>query len=387
MAIPASSRCFDATMPAREISPSEAGSILTIDLAALADNWRTLQAVCGEAECGAVVKADAYGLGLEPVVTALIGAGCKTFFVGHVFEGRDVRALAPDAIIYVLNGLRARTGPLFADFALRPVLCSVPEMEDFGQFCATSGRRWPDGSKLKAALHLDCGLNRLGLGPYDLERADRLAPLFEVTLLLGEIDRTADACVARRQIAAFDAMRARFPGPIASIAHSAAIFCESNPLYDLVRPGYALYGGNPVPGRPNPMRPVVKLEARIIALRILEPRTYVGDSPGWRARGPRRIAMIAAGLGDGIPHSLTANERQRGGMAWVQGTRCPYVSGVGMDYSVIDVTDATYLERGEWVELVGKVITIDDFATAAGTSGYEVLTHLAPRSYRRYQKI
>ena len=139
-------------MASVDISPLEAGAVLTIDLASLVANWRVLQTICGDAECGAVVKADAYGLGLAPVVAALYEAGCKTFFVGHVFEGRAVRALAPEAIIYVLNGLRFGNGHAYADHTLRPVLCSVPEMEDFGQFCATSGRRWPDGSRLKAAL-------------------------------------------------------------------------------------------------------------------------------------------------------------------------------------------------------------------------------------------
>jgi len=377
-------------MPAHssdDILSHEAGTVLTVDLDALVANWRALQAVCGEAECGAVVKADAYGLGLEPVVTALLAGGCKTFFVGHVFEGRDVRALAPEATIYVLNGLRPRTGHIFADHALRPVLCSVPDMEDFGQFCATSGRRWPDGSKLKAGLHLDIGLNRLGLGPYDLERADHLAPLFEVTLLVGELARTEDICRAERQVEVFDRMRERFPACPASIANSAAIFRDDIPLYDLVRPGYALYGGNPVPGRPNPMRPVVKLEAQIIELRILEPGARVGDSPGWRAGGPRRIAMIAAGQGDGIPASFTENKRAAGGVALVHGKPCSFVGTIGIDHSVLDVTDATYLERGEWVELIGKRQGIDEFSAQAKRSGTEVLVHLGRRCYRRYQKI
>jgi alanine racemase len=377
-------------MPANlpdEILSYEAGTVLTIDLDALVANWRTLQTVCGEAECGAVVKADAYGLGLRPVVTALRAAGCKTFFVGHTFEGRDVRALAPDATIYVLNGFRPRTGHVFADHTLRPVLCSVPEMEDFGQFCATSGRHWPDGSKLKVGFHLDIGQHRLGLGAYDLERADHLVPLFDLTLLVGDLARTEDICRAERQIDVFDRMRERFPGCPVSIANSSAIFRDDIPLYDLVRPGYALYGGNPVPGRPNPMRPVVKLEAQIIALRILEPGTRVGDSPGWRAGGPRRVAVIAAGLGDGIPAAFTDNPRQSGGVALVHGKPCTFVGTIGMDHSVLDVTDATYLERGEWVELIGKRQGIDAFAAGAGRHGAEVLVHLGRRCFRRYQKI
>jgi alanine racemase len=375
------------TKSSDDIRAYEAGTVLTVDLEALVANWRTLQTVCGEAECGAVVKADAYGLGLVRVAEALGSAGCKTFFVGHVFEGRDLRAVLPEATIYVLNGLRPRTGHIFADHDLRPVLCSVPDMEDFGQFCATSGRRSSDGSKLKAALHLDIGLNRLGLGPYDLERADHLAPLFDVALLVGDLARTEDICRSEQQIDVFERMRQQFPNCPVSLANSAAIFREEIPLYDLVRPGYALYGGNPVPGRPNPMRPVVKLEAQIIELRILEPGARVGDEPGWRTGGPRRIAMIAAGLGDGIPAAFTDNPRASGGFALVQGKPCRFVSAIGMDHCVLDVTDATYLERGEWAELVGKRFTIDEFAAHAGRSGYEILARLGRRSYRRYQKI
>lgn len=379
------------TMAPADISPREAGAILTIDLASLAANWRVLQTICGDAECGAVVKADAYGLGLAPVVAALYEAGCKTFFVGHVFEGRTVRALAPEATIYVLNGLRFGNGHVYADHALRPVLCSVPEMEDFGQFCATSGRRWPDGSKLKAALHLDIGPHLLGLGPYDLERAAHLAPLFEVALLLAELAKSsAEAqaeAFAERQIETFDAMRAQFRDVPASIANSAAIFHDANPLYDLVRPGYALYGGNPAPGRPNPMRPVIKLEAQIIQLRILEPGTRIGEDQAWIAKGPRRIAMIAAGLADGVPAGLTDNPRRSGGAALALGRRCPFIGPIGMDYSTLDVTDATYLERGEKIELIGKTITIDDFAARAGMSGAEVLAHLGRRCHRRYEKL
>ncbi len=372
---------------ADEISPLEAGCVLTIDLAALVANWRTLQTVCGEAECGAVVKADAYGLGLEPVAKALHAAGCRTFFVGHVFEGRRLRALAPEADIYVMNGLRPGAASAYAHYALRPVLGSVPELEDFGQFCATSGRRWPDGSPLKAALRLDAGRRQLGLTTYDLDRADHLAPLFDVTLLLGELARRGDADFAESQIETFDAMRARFPGRRASLANSAAIFLDFVPLYDLVRPGYALYGGNPTPGRPNPMRPVVKLEAKIIQLRILEPGMRIGEDQGWMAKGPRRIAMIAVGLGDGLPFALTNNGPRAGGAALVHGRPCPFVGHIAMDYCALDVSDAAYLERGEMVELIGKTITIDDFAAQAGVNGAEILAHLGQRCHRRYKKL
>jgi alanine racemase len=373
---------------ATDISPSEAGTILTVDLEAIVANWHTLQMVCGEAECGAVVKADAYGLGLTPVVTALADAGCKSFFVAHPFEGRAARALAPDAAIYVLNGMRPNTAPIYADFELTPVLCSVPEIEDFGQYCAVTRRRTKAGGLLPAAFRLETGLNQLGLKPYDLEHGSHLSHLFDVRLIMTQLARTDHEELITKQIERFEAMRlAKYPNVPASIAHSGAIFLEANPLYDLVRPGYALYGGNPVPGRPNPMKPVVRLESQVIQVRILEPGERVGEDQSWAARGPRRISTISAGFGDGLAQSLTQTKNGAGGAVISQGRRCPYIGTVDMDLVAVDTSDSGYVERGDVVELIGPTITIDDFAEAACISGYEVLTRLGQRCHRRYQKL
>jgi alanine racemase len=371
-----------------KISLSEAGTILTVDLDAIVANWQTLRMVCGDAECGAVVKADAYGLGLAPVVKALYGAGCRTFFVAHPFEGRATRAIAPAAAIYVLNGMRPETAAFYADFSLTPVLCSVPEIEDYGQYCAVSQRRTAEGARLPAAFRLETGLNQLGLKPYDLEHGSHLSHLFEVRLILTQLARAEHAAVIVRQIERFEAMRKdKYSHVPASIAHSGAIFLETNPLYEVVRPGYALYGGNPVPGRPNPMKPVVRLESQVIQVRILEPGERVGENQSWVARGPRRISMISAGIADGIPHNLTRTTTGAGGFVISQGKKCPYIGGVGMDLVAVDTSDSGYVERGDTVELIGKTITIDDFAAAAGVSGYEVLTRLGRRCHRRYQKL
>jgi alanine racemase len=370
------------------ISPSEAGLILTVDLEAIVANWQTLRMVCGDAECGAVVKADAYGLGLAPVVKALHDAGCKTFFVAHPFEGRAARAVTPTAAIYVLNGMRPETAPLYAESNLIPVLCSVPEIEDYGQYCAVTQRRTAEGGLLPAAFRLETGLNQLGLKPYDLEHGSHLSHLFDLRLIMTHLARTQHAALIAKQIERFEAMRkSKYPEVQASIAHSGAIFLEANPLYDLVRPGYALYGGNPVPGRPNPMKPVVRLESQVIQVRILEPGERVGEDQTWVARGPRRICTISAGFADGIPQSLTRTKTGAGGVVISQGKRCPYIGGVGMDLVAVDTSDSGYVERGDMVELIGKTVTIDDFAASAGRSGYEVLTGLGQRSYRRYQKL
>jgi alanine racemase len=371
-----------------DISPSEAGTILTIDLEAIVANWQTLRMVCGDAECGAVVKADAYGLGLNRVVKALYEAGCKTFFVAHAFEGRATRALAPAAAIYVLNGMRPNTAPLYADFNLIPVLCSVPEIEDFGQYCAVSKRRTAEGGLLPAAFRLETGLLQLGLKPYDLEHGSHLSHLFDVRLIMTQLARAKHEAVITKQIERFEAMRTiKYAHVPASIAHSGAIFLEANSLYDLVRPGYALYGGNPVPGRPNPMKPVVRLESQVIQVRILEPGERVGEDQSWVARGPRRISTISAGLADGIPQSLTRTKNGAGGFVISQGKRCPYIGQVSMDLVAVDTSDSGYVERGDIVELIGPSITIDDFAQSAGISGYEVLTRLGQRCHRRYQKL
>jgi alanine racemase len=370
-----------------EVTASEAGTILTIDLDAIVTNWQTLRLICGDAECGAVVAADAYGLGLKPVVEALSEAGCKIFFVAHPFEGRAARAAAPEAMIYVLNGMRPNTAPLYADFNLAPVLCSVPEIEDWGQFCAVSKRRTADGGLLPAAFRFETGLNQLGLKPYDLEHGIHLSHLFDIKLVMTQLANAKHEATIAKQIEKFEIMRARLPKVPASIANSGAIFLEANPLYDVIRPGYALYGGNPVPGRPNPMKPVIRLESQVIQVRILEPGERVGEDQGWVARGPRRISTISAGLADGIPRSLTKTKTGSGGFVISQGNRCPYIGGVGMDLVAVDTSDSGYVERGDIVELIGTTITIDDFAAAAGISGYEVLTGLGQRCHRRYQKL
>ncbi len=371
-----------------EISRSEAGTILTVDLEAIVTNWQTLQMVCGDAECGAVVKADAYGLGLNPVVKALYEAGCKTFFVAHPFEGRATRAIAPLATIYVLNGMRPNTAPLYADFNLIPVLCSVPEIEDFGQYCAVTKRRTAEGSLLPAAFRLETGLHQLGLKPYDLEHGSHLSHLFDVRLIMTQLARTKHEALITKQIERFEAMRTlKYAHVPASIAHSGAIFLEANPLYDLVRPGYALYGGNPVPGRPNPMKPVVRLESQVLQVRILEPGERVGEDQSWVARGPRRISTISAGFGDGIPQNLTKAKNGAGGFVIAQGKRCPYIGSVEMDFVAVDTSDSGYVERGDIVELIGPTLTIDDFALAAGITGYEALTRLSQRCHRRYHKL
>jgi alanine racemase len=366
-----------------------AGGVLHIDLDALASNWRTLRDHAGGAETAAVVKADAYGTGIEKAVPALARAGCRTFFVAHLSEAVRARAAAPDATVYVLNGLFSGTCPTHAEFDLRPVLGSFEEIEEWAGFCRAQGR------KLKAAIHVDTGMNRLGLTvPQGLMLKD-LASLkdFETALLMSHFvsAEESDNPLNTRQIEAFQAVKATLPGIPASLANSSGIFLKEKPHFDLARPGYALYGGNPTPDRDNPMRPVIGLEGRIVQLRWVEADGTVGYNGRWLALDKRRIATVSVGYADGYPRSASARGRSGdellAGTAIVAGQPCSFAGNVSMDLIALDVTDVPEAEvkRGDTVTLIGGELTVDEVGRRAGTIGYEILTGLGSRYARTYR--
>ena len=320
------------------------------------------------------------------MIRALNDAGCRTYFVAHVFEGRRLRAIAADAVIYVLNGLLPGAAPAYAQHRLRPVLGSVLEIEEWLQFAALFGGRAPGGDALAAALQIDTGMNRLGLKAHDLDEAKHLTEHLNIALVLSHFAWSGQANDAKneKQIELFEQMRMRWLDVPASMANSAGVFLNQSPLYDLVRPGYALYGGNPTPGRANPMRNVVRLEAKIVQIHDVEAGESVGYGGRWSAKGPRRVAVINAGYADGIPCGALGTDARPGGEAVVKGRRCPFVGRVSMDLTVIDVSEVDCAQRGDIAELIGPTITIDELAGRAGTIGYEVLTNLGQRFYRRY---
>jgi alanine racemase len=367
--------------PADVDEPVETG-LLTVDLSALAANWRLLASLSDHAECGAVVKADGYGLGQAAVLRALANAGCKTFFVANLLEGETARALAPQATIYVLDGVVPGCAPRLAAAALRPCIGSFAELEEWAAASTTFGR------KLEAALHFDTGMNRLGFPPGTAAdvaaRAHGIAPTLVMSHFVSS--QLPDDPVNARQIAAFLSTRAHFPGAPASMANSSGAFLPQKPHFDLMRPGYALYGGNPTPGAANPMRAVARLAARIVSVRDLGCGDTVGYDGVWKAPRPSRVATIGAGYADGLPVSATAASDKPAGEAIVGGARCPFVGRVSMDYIVLDVTHAPKgaAERGRWVELLGETIGVEELASRARTIGYEVLTRLGRRYARRY---
>jgi alanine racemase len=358
---------------------SEAGGILTIDLAAIVANWRALGRRAAPAACAAVVKADGYGCGIEQVAGALAKAGCETFFVANLAEARRARAVAPEAAIYVLNGILPGTAPAYADANVRPVIGSSAEFEEWQAFRSGSG--WSGG----AAMHIDTGMNRLGLSR---DEAARLGNHHGIALVMShfacsEEDHPLNAI----QIGRFRELRTLFPGIAGSLANSSGIFLGSEAHHDLVRPGVALYGANPTPGKPNPMKSVVTLQGRIVQFRSVEQGATVGYSATWTAKRPTRLAIVSVGYADGFLRAASASDARPGAEAIVAGQRCLMAGRVSMDLIAIDVTDLPdgKAKRGDLVALVGPEIGVDDLAARAGTIGYEVLTSLGQRYRRVYR--
>jgi alanine racemase len=383
----------DARMPARKPrSPpvsttpepaAEAGGILTIDLAAIAANWRELARRAAPAHCAAVVKADAYGCGTEPVTAALAKAGCTTFFVANLAEGRRVRAIAPEAAIYVLTVLPG-TYAACATANLRPVIGSIAELADWEAF--RSG-----GWTGSAALHVDTGMNRLGLTAEDVAQLDPRATVRRagIDLLMSHFACSEEPShpLNARQMADFRDLRDLFPGVRGSLANSSGIFLGPDAQHDLVRPGVALYGGNPTPGHLNLMRPVVRLEGRVAQVRDIEPGDTVGYGAIWTARRPSRLAIVALGYADGLPRAASASDGKPGAEAIIAGRPCPLAGRVSMDLLAVDVTDLPEDKprRGDLVALLDDTIGVDDLASHAGTISYEVLTNLGRRYHRIYR--
>ncbi len=364
---------------------AEAGGILTVDLAAIAANWKRLYGMTVPVECAAVLKADAYGCGLEQVARALLKVNCQIFFVADVAEGRRLRAVAPNAVIYVLNGVLPNTGPLLAASNLRPVINSTTELAEWDTFVANAG--WRGG----AALHIDTGMNRLGLTPDEsVAIAPRVANEghgFELLISHLACAEIPNHPMNDKQIRLFREIRILFRGVSSSFANSAGIFLGGTVHCDLVRPGIALYGGNPVPGKPNPMRPVVELKGRIAQVRNVKKGDSVGYGAAWTAARPSRVAIVATGYGDGYFRAAAAAKGKAAAPVIIAGKRCPIIGRVSMDLIAVDVTDLPdgHARRGEFATLIGGDLTVDELAAACGTISYEVLTNLGRRYHRVYR--
>jgi len=360
---------------------SRAGALLSIDLDAICDNWRSLKARLGGAECAAVVKADAYGLGAIQVGPALSRAGCRHFFVAHLNEAIELRPFLPaDAALYVLHGAHPGAEGEFVRHGLVPVLNSLPQLTAWKKLARELD------TVLPAILQVDSGMARLGLAEDELAlvasnhgHLQGIDLKFIMSHLVSAEDQASP--VNGVQLENFRAALQRLPAARASLANSSGIFLGSDFHFSLARPGAALYGVAPVAGQPNPMRPVIRLQGKVLQTRRIESGTAVGYSHTWTAARPSRIATVAVGYADGYLRSLSNR-----GQVFFEGIRLPVVGNVSMDTITIDVTEvpAGRLAEGALVDLSDPLSGVDDLAGRAGTIGYEILTSLGNRYARRY---
>lgn len=368
------------------LADGAATGFVTVDLAQIATNWRQLKSLIAPGvRCAAVVKANAYGLGAARVIPALARAGCDTFFIATPHEAEEARALAPAAAIYALDGLIPGAEALYAHLAIRPVLSTADDVARWAAHTKSTG-------KVSAAgLHIDSGLNRLGLPAIEVRRLasnpDHVASL-GLKLVMSHLacaDNPADL-KNRDQLLAFETLSALISTVPRSLAASDGLMLGKLFHFDLVRPGYALYGGQASLSQPAPVLPAVTVKARILAVADVAKGESVGYSASWRAERPSRIATIAAGYADGVPRSASATNEQTGGHVIIAEKRVPVVGRVSMDLITVDVTgfDPGAVRPGDFATLIGPGLTIEDAGYAAGTIGYEILTRQGPRFERRY---
>lgn len=357
-------------------------STLDVHLDAVARNWLYLRKMLAAgADCAGVVKADAYGLGAVQVSRALFDQGCRHFFVAHygealavaaALEGRSTTATADLPSVYVLNGPRGAPARDFLQQRFIPVLNSMDDIDYWAQHAPGQ----------PAVVHIDTGMNRFGLDPAQAgEALAQKLKAIDVRYVMSHLacaDESNNEMNAR-QLADFRcALQALGRTYRLSFANSGGIFLGPDYHFDLVRPGCALYGINPT-DRPNPMRGVVTLRARITQLRDVPAGATLGYGAACRAVNALKCATVSVGYADGYLRSLTG-----GGHVFVHGVKCPVLGRVSMDSIIVDVTAVPQVSAGDMAEIIGENQTVDDVAAQAGTIGYEILTSLGPRYKRTY---
>lgn len=368
--------------------PHLAGGHLVIDLDALAHNYRMIAKLAHPAKAAGVVKADAYGLGLEPVAKTLWQEGCRRFFVALPQEGVALRQVLPAAEIFVFNGLfGAEAASVYGEARLIPVLNSPSDISIWEAY------GWDDGNSRPCAIHLETGMNRLGLSvesacQFAEENAltGALTPLLVITHLA--CADTPSHPMSLQQLEVFQQLRKLFSGVESSIANSAGVFLGNDFLCDLVRPGIALYGGNPVADMENPLRPVVTARTRVAQVKYVSK----GECVGYGATPVLRdsiIAVCSTGYADGYHRATNRSHDtkvQPTAVGFINGHRVPILGRVSMDLTLFDITDlgVDAISIGDMIELFGKNVSVDEVASACSTISYELLTSLGQRYYREY---
>ena len=333
---------------------------LEVSLGAIVENWRTF-AQLGSAEAAAVIKADAYGMDAKAVARALAAAGCRTFFVATRGEGLEARAtLGEGPRILVLNGIGLGEAAAFREAKLEPVLNSIDQV-----------RAWREGAY---TLHVDTGMNRLGMPLGDLGEVTR-APMTIMSHLACASDRAHPMNAAQRT--RFIEAAQRFPGAQKSLSASAGALLGPDYAFDIIRPGIGLYGGGPMDNDNPTLAVVARLEAPILQVRAVMKGETIGYGATFTASKAIKTATCAIGYADGFLRSASGK-----GYGWLKGKVCPILGRVSMDLVTLDVSAVKDARVGDAVEFLGAEVRLDAVAAAAETIPYEVLTNLGGRVRR-----
>jgi len=336
---------------------------LTVDTAALAANWRALDTLSGAARAGAAVKADCYGLGVDPCVPVLRDAGCEMFFVAHWSEVAAVARHVPAHRIAVLHG------PVTdAECAYARSIGAVPVINSLAQ-----AARWTASGGGACHLMVDTGINRLGIAPS--EAGDPAIAALDIDILLSHLaSADEDSAMNPRQLAAFRDVAARVSHRRASLANSAGIALGADYAFDLTRPGLALYGGFARGELAGTIRPVAQVEAAILQCRNLAAGESVGYNATFTALSPMRVGTVSIGYADGF-----LRMRGPGNALWHDDARLPILGRVSMDMVVVDLSAAPALSDGDWLTVPWD---INDTAQQNILSPYEMLTTIGKRLRR-----
>lgn len=377
---------------AMDVAAQWAGGVLTINLGAIAANYRLLTQIVRQADgeshaavCAAAIKADAYGLGASLVAPVLERAGCRDFFVAHLAEGLAIRpAIRDDASsVFVLHGPPPGTARDFHEAGLTPVLNSMEQIAEWRALAKALGH------PLAAVLQVDSGMARFGMTAMEVEKLTADPSLLDgisTVLVMSHLAcaDTPEVASNHSQLAEFRRLSALLPAAKRSLAASSGIFLGPDWHFDLVRPGAALYGVNPTPGRPSPVRSVVRLQARVIQTRTVPKGQAVGYGGYFIAPRESRIALLGIGYGDGFLRSVS--NRGTAILPRRSDRPLPVIGRVSMDSLAIDVTDLgdDTVSAGDLIDLIGPHNPLDEVASAAGTIGYELLTDLGGRYHRIY---
>lgn len=355
-------------------------STLTVDLSAIADNYRLLKKQLKNAECACVVKSNAYGLGVEEVAKTLLRAGAGKFFVATIDEAVNLRQILQSKDIYIFHGFLKGQESALIENRLVPVLNSIEQVINWADYSKKTNLKMP------CIIHIDTGMNRLGLSNNELDEfiEKNLQDYLDIKYIMSHLAcaDVKDHPLNKKQLDEISRISKCFSGIPISFSNSFGVFLGKNYHFDLARPGMALYGLNPTPDRENPMKTTAFLSSKIIQIREIDTPSCVGYGATCELPAGARVATLPVGYADGYLRSLGNSA-----FCYFKKHKLPVVGRVSMDLIMVDISNVPngQINVGDEIEIMGKNISADDLAKTAGTIGYEILTRLGAR-YKRFYK-